>query len=143
MVLNLQLYLPLLPFNQRSRNNRIRPEIIKRVLGLVLTDDERAELLGLPNGCRIRESAKIISLKNLNIVSIVGLEKMLFLTLRVVLRLVLIQALAYQCLYGHIQSHLSNLNMSNDIGSSLIARNKTTIGSGTFIGGPSVIFSLV
>ena len=41
---NLQLYLPLLPFNQRSRNNRIRPEIIKRVLGLVLTDDERAEL---------------------------------------------------------------------------------------------------
>ena len=44
--------------NERARN--LRPEIIERFLGLLLTDDERARLLGLPNGCRIRETAKII-----------------------------------------------------------------------------------
>src|SRR5262245_31649420 len=44
-----------------ERTRKLRPEILRRLLGLVMTDDERAAHLGLPEGCRVRESAKIIS----------------------------------------------------------------------------------
>jgi len=37
-------------------------------------------------------------------------------------------------------SFLSNLTMDNKPNSSLIARAKTTVGKGCFIGGPSVIY---
>ena len=37
-----------------------------------MSDVERATFFGLPDGCRIRENAKIISKENLNIRNIVG-----------------------------------------------------------------------
>ena len=38
----------------------MRIEILNYFISSVTTDDERAEVLGLPKGCRILERAKII-----------------------------------------------------------------------------------
>jgi acetyltransferase-like isoleucine patch superfamily enzyme len=40
---------------------RLRAEILSRLAGELMTDRERARLFGLPEGCRIREHAKIIA----------------------------------------------------------------------------------
>ena len=47
-------------FKDEKRNNRMRIEILNYFISSVTTDDERAEVLGLPKGCRILERAKII-----------------------------------------------------------------------------------
>ncbi len=41
-----------------ERNNSIRKDLIERFAGQLMTDDERAELFGLPKGCRIRRTLK-------------------------------------------------------------------------------------
>jgi hypothetical protein len=51
--------------HDNERSNRLRAEILRRLIGLVMTDDERAANLGLPDGCRVREMAKIIAPKEL------------------------------------------------------------------------------
>lgn len=45
----------------------LRNQILTYHLSEVLTDVERARLLGLPNGCRIRERAKILCIENLTL----------------------------------------------------------------------------
>jgi len=45
----------------------LREQILKYFASSTMTDAERAKLLGLPEGCRIREGAKIISPENLKI----------------------------------------------------------------------------
>jgi len=52
-------------FTNKERNKNLREQILKYHISSVMTDDERAALLGLPEGCRIRENAKIISPENL------------------------------------------------------------------------------
>jgi acetyltransferase-like isoleucine patch superfamily enzyme len=44
---------------------KLREQILTYSLSQSMTDRERAKLLGLPDGCRIRENAKIISPENL------------------------------------------------------------------------------
>ena len=60
-------FLPDLPFHDSDRNDKLRADITKRLSSQFLTDDERAIYFGLPNGCRIREGAKIIAKANLKI----------------------------------------------------------------------------
>ena len=50
---------------KKETDPKIRKEILTYHLSSVMTDSERAVLLGLPEGCRIRENAKIISPENL------------------------------------------------------------------------------
>jgi len=56
---------PDLPFKSLKRNKLIRHKIFKTLSSSFLTDDERAEYLGLPEGCRVREGAKLFSQENL------------------------------------------------------------------------------
>ncbi len=48
-------------FADTKRARYLQPKILINLLGLAMTDDERATSLGLPDGCRVRESAKIVS----------------------------------------------------------------------------------
>lgn len=124
--------------NERTKN--LRPEILDRFLGLILTDDERADLYGLPDGCRIREAAKIICPEKLVcgehlwigegaiIDASGGLEIGSHTTIG-----------SYVLIWSHT-SYLASTKLANKIGSSLISRKPTKIGKGCFIGGPSVIY---
>ncbi len=46
---------------------RLRDQILTYALSELLTDRERAQLLGLPDGCRIRERAKILAREKLKL----------------------------------------------------------------------------
>ena len=52
-------------FKNIDRNNKLRSDILKTFISDLMTDDERASLNNLPEGCRMRENAKIISPANL------------------------------------------------------------------------------
>jgi acetyltransferase-like isoleucine patch superfamily enzyme len=49
----------------RDTDPKLREQILTYAISQSMTDRERAKLLGLPDGCRIRENAKIISPENL------------------------------------------------------------------------------
>ncbi len=49
----------------KNTDPALRDQILKYQMSQVMTDRERAALLGLPEGCRIRENAKIICPENL------------------------------------------------------------------------------
>lgn len=121
------------------RHDALHDQIAERVLGQCLTDDERAELLGLPNGCRIRENAKIISREKLILGESVWIGDNAIVDASGGLEIgahVTIGCGVY--VWSH-HSVLSSLLMSNQIGSPYIVRKPTIIGEGCFIGGPSVI----
>ncbi|MDC0644930.1 hypothetical protein OAP53_01510 [Alphaproteobacteria bacterium] len=61
---SLSAFIKNLPFNDSTRNTQIRRDIVIRIASLFLADDERAALLNLPAGCRIREGAKILAPEN-------------------------------------------------------------------------------
>ncbi|MBF6616216.1 MAG: acyltransferase [Candidimonas sp.] len=131
--------LPSLPFKRNLRNATLRSGIIRRIVGGVLTDDERAEYLGLPDGCRIREGAKIISPENLVIGEYCWIGENAVLDASGGLEIGAHTSIGISVFVWSHSSHLTNLSMDNSTGSDLIKRKKTKIGRGCFIAGPSVI----
>ena len=128
-----------LPFKNNDRNTQIRRDIALRMMSAFLTDDERAELLGLPSGCRIREGAKILSKENLVIGENCWIGENAVLDASGGLQIGENTSIGLGvCVWTHT-SHLSNIFGDNQIGSSKIIRKNTSIGSNCFIGGPSVI----
>lgn len=132
-------HLPDLPFKDVDRNNSLRPEIIKRVISQFLTDDERAVLFGLPEGCRIREGAKIISPEKLKIGEYCWIGENAVLDASGGLEIGSHTSVGLSVYVWSHSSHLTNLSMCNEMKSTLIQRKCTKIGSGCFIAGPSVI----
>jgi len=127
-------------FKNNDRNNSLRTNILKQYISNVMTDDERASLWNLPKGCRMRENAKIINPENFKCGEYVWIGEG-----------AIIDASGGLCIGDHTSiglnvmiwshtSYLTNLGFNNINGSELIERSKTTIGSGCFIGGPSVIY---
>lgn len=106
-----------------------------------MTDDERAELFGLPNGCRMREGAKIISPENLQIGEYCWIGENAILDASGGLLIGSHTSIGLSVFVWSHSSHLTNLNMQNTSGSDLIKRAKTSIGSGCFIAGPAVILA--
>jgi acetyltransferase-like isoleucine patch superfamily enzyme len=135
----LQQSLPELPIKYAERNSTLRPEILKRVISEFLTDDERAALLGLPEGCRIREGAKIISPANLKIGEYCWVGENAVLDASGGLEIGSHTSIGLSVFVWTHSSHLTNLSMHNEMASELIQRKTTKIGNGCFIGGPSVI----
>jgi len=131
--------IPSLPVSDAPRNNELRQEILVRILGESLTDDERAALLGLPNGCRIREGAKIISPENLQIGEYCWIGENAILDASGGLKIGSHCSIGLSVFLWSHSSHLANLARKNESGSNLIKRAKTTIGDGCFFAGPSVI----
>ena len=123
-----------------ARQRQLRPEIIRRLLSEVMTDDERAAYYDLPNGCRMREGSKIISRDNLVCGEFVWIGENSILDASGGLEIGSHTSIGLSTYIWSHTSPMTNLTLANFSGSSLIERSQTKIGSGVFIGGPSVIF---
>lgn len=128
-----------LPLINNKRNNKVREETLQKIIGLFLTDDERALSLGLPKGCRIREGAKILNIENLKIGEYCWIGENAILDASGGLKIGSHCSIGPSVFIWSHTSHLTNLSMQNKINSDLIKRKKTEIGNGCFIAGPSVI----
>jgi acetyltransferase-like isoleucine patch superfamily enzyme len=131
---------PTLLIQDGGRQKRLRPEIIARILSSVMTDDERAAYYGLPKGCRMREGAKLISKENLVCGEFVWIGENAILDASGGLEIGSHTSIGLSVYLWSHTSPLTNLTLENYSGSQLIERKPTKIGSGVFIGGPSVIF---
>ncbi len=123
-----------------ERSERLRPEILRRLLGLVMTDDERAADLGLPAGCRIRESAKIIAPQHLVCGHHCWFGENSMTDASGGLTIGHHTTIASGVFVWTHTSVLSNVMGNNEPGNPWIRRASTYIGSRVFIGGPSVIY---
>lgn len=126
--------------NDSERSARLRPDILRRLIGLVMTDDERAAELGLPEGCRIRESAKIISNDKLVCGEHVWIGENAIVDASGGLTIGDHTTIATGVFVWSHTSVLASLLGNNQPGNQWIRRSATRIGSCTFIGGPSVIY---
>jgi acetyltransferase-like isoleucine patch superfamily enzyme len=123
-----------------ERNDLLREQIFTYAASQVLTDDERAKLLNLPEGCRIRENAKIISPENFKCGRNVWIGEGAILDASGGLEVGDHTSVGlYVMLWSH-SSYLTNLAMANYSGSDLIERKPTKIGKGCFIAGHSVVY---
>ena len=118
-----------------ERTELLRPKILERLLSLVMTDDERAALYKLPEGCRMREGAKIISQENLVCGEHVWIGENAILDASGGLEIGSHTSITVNTTVWSHTSSLSNIMMSNQPGNPFIKRAKTTIGSGCFISG--------
>jgi acetyltransferase-like isoleucine patch superfamily enzyme len=128
-------------FKDKDRNKMLRNDILKRFISGVMTDDERAELFNLPEGCRMREGAKIISPENLKCGKHIWIGENAVLDASGGLEIGDHTSIGLSVFIWSHTSWLENVAMQNYSGSPLIKRTKTKIGSGCFIGGPSVVYA--
>lgn len=127
-------------FSNSERNKNLRNYVLKQFVSGVMTDEERAALWGLPKGCRMRENAKIISPENLVCGEYVWIGEGAVLDASGGLEIGSHTSIGLNVMIWSHTSFLTNLTMSNESQSPLIARAKTVIGKGCFIAGPSVIY---
>ena len=130
-----------LPMVHSVRTDQLRAEIATRVVGQILTDDERATFLGLPDGCRIREGAKIFSVEMLTLGKGCYIGENALVDASGGLQIGDNCTIAASVFIWTHSSHLANLGHNNTPNSKLIKRSPTTIGNGVFIAGPSVVLS--
>ncbi len=124
--------------NERTRS--LRKDILRKILALIMTDDERAEMLGLSKGSRIRESAKIIASEKLICGDHVWIGENVVLDASGGLEIGSHTTFAVGALVWSHSSVLSNIMMDNSIDNPWIVRKPTKIGNGCYIGGPSSIY---
>lgn len=131
---------PDLQFRDTDRSRNLRESILRSLLALAMTDDERAAMLGLPFGCRIRESAKIIAPELLNCGEHVWIGENSVVDASGGLTIGAHTTIAVGALVWTHESVLSNIMMDNSIGNPWLVRKSTSIGRGCYIGGPSSIY---
>jgi acetyltransferase-like isoleucine patch superfamily enzyme len=124
-----------------ERQRKLRPDILRRMLGLVMTDDERAAAQGLHETCRMREGAKIISPEKFECGEYVWIGENAVLDASGGLSVGSHTSIGLGVYIWSHTSQLTNLTMQNFSGSALIERKPTKIGSGVFIAGPSVVLA--
>ena len=122
-----------------STDPALRNQILKYHISEVMTDVERAQLLGLPEGCRIRERAKILAPEKLTCGKHVWIGEGAVLDAQGGL------TIGDHCQIGlntmiwthnsRKQAHAMQTGMNRDG----IEYRPTKIGNGCFIAGPSVI----
>jgi acetyltransferase-like isoleucine patch superfamily enzyme len=127
-------------YSDTARSRGLREDILRSLLARAMTDDERAQMLGLPRGCRVRETAKIISPKNLTCGEYVWVGENVMLDASGGLSVGSHTTIAVAVLVWTHSSALANLMLDNQIGNPWIVRKSTRIGSGCYIGGPSSIY---
>jgi len=126
-------------FRTGERNERLRPGIIRRLVAELMTDDERAAYLGLGEGCRVRENAKIISPEKLVCGKYVNVGEGSILDASGGLEIGDHTSIGLYVMVWTHSSHLANLTLRNVPGSTLITRKPTRIGRGCFLAGHSVV----
>ncbi len=127
-------------FRDTERTRGLREDILRNLLALAMTDDERAAMLGLPAGCRVRESAKIIAPRSLVCGEHVWIGENAVIDASGGLTIGDHTTIAVAANVWSHESPMSNLMLDNAPGNPWIARRPTRIGSGCYIGGPSSIY---
>ncbi|WP_447590772.1 acyltransferase [Aquipseudomonas campi] len=126
-------------FLDGERQDLFRDMVVRQFISQVMTDDERAAHLGLPNGCRVRENVKIISPENFTCGENVWVGEGAVLDASGGLDIGSHTSIGLSVYVWSHTSYLTNLAMANQPGSQLIERKKTRVGSGCFIAGPCTI----
>lgn len=126
--------------SDKERAEKLRPEILRRLIGLVMTDDERAADLGLPEGCRIRESAKIIAADRLQCGKHCWIGENAIIDASGGLSIGEHTTIATGVFVWTHSSVLANIVGDNVPGNPWIKRSRSSIGNRVFIGGPSVVY---
>jgi acetyltransferase-like isoleucine patch superfamily enzyme len=124
-----------------DRTRALRRELLTRALSSVMTDDERAQLYGLPPGCRMRENAKILMPDRLVCGDHVWIGEGVIVDASGGLEIGDHTTLGSGSYIWSHSSAMANIMMDNRSGNPYIVRSKTRIGFGTFIGGPSVVYA--
>lgn len=127
-------------FEEAERNQMLRSQILTYFMSQVMTDDERARMLGLPEGCRIRENAKIISPENFKCGEYVWIGEGAILDASGGLEIGDHTSIGLYVLVWSHESILTNLSLGNLPDNPLIRRKPTKIGRGCFVAGHSVIY---
>jgi acetyltransferase-like isoleucine patch superfamily enzyme len=118
----------------------IREQILKYQATFCMSDSERAAFLGLPEGCRIRENAKILSQHRLEIGVNCWIGEGAVLDASGGLRIGSNTSIGLGVyVWTHDSHKLNILGKNTPETSSLIKRQSTSIGNNCFVGGPSVI----
>lgn len=118
----------------------IREQILKYQATFCMSDVERARFLGLPEGCRIRENAKIISQTNLKIGTHCWIGEGAVLDASGGLTIGSHTSIGLGVYVWTHDSHKLNVGSTNTAAAKhLIKRKPTVIGSNCFVAGPSVV----
>lgn len=127
-------------FKNGQRQQELRTIILDQQLTAWMTDDERAAFYGLPEGCRMREGAKILSLDKFECGSNVWIGEQVILDASGELVIGDHTSIGSHSLIWSHSSFLSNLMEDNSPNNPYIFRRKTSIGKGCLIAGPSVVY---
>ena len=122
-----------------TRAQEIRAEIGRYLETAWMTDDERAAHFGLPAGCRMRERAKILFPERLEIGECVWIGEGAVLDASGGLSIGAHTSVGVNVMVWTHSTALAAIGMRNEIGSPYRVERLVSIGSGCFIGGPSVI----
>lgn len=128
-------------FSKDERASSLRPYVLRQAMGQYLTDDERARLWGLGEGCRMRENAKIISPENFECGQYVWIGEGAILDASGGLKVGDHTSIGLYVMVWSHTSFLANLMGDNAPGSKYITRERTQIGGRCFIAGQSVIYA--
>jgi len=127
-------------FTENERDISLRENVIfKQFADKILSESERAAYYNLPEGCRMREGAKIYSPERLKCGKHVWIGENAIIDASGGLEIGDHTTVASSVFVWTHSSHLANVNMANYPGSDLRILKPTKIGSGVFIGGPSVV----
>jgi acetyltransferase-like isoleucine patch superfamily enzyme len=122
-----------------ERNKGLRDEIVRRFLSQLLTDDERAKLLGLPASCRVRENTKLLMPKKLHCGEHVWIGENAYLDASGGLEIGDHTTIGVGVYIWTHTSVLANLLSANMPGGEKVIRRPVKIGKRCYIVGPSVI----
>jgi acetyltransferase-like isoleucine patch superfamily enzyme len=117
----------------------LRNQILVYRMTDVLTDRERARFLGLPEGCRIRERAKILAREKLSIGHHVWIGEGAVLDAQGGLTIGDYTQIGLNVMIWSHTSHKQALASNTCTSQEGIAYKPTKIGSNVFIAGPSVV----
>ncbi|MFD2467331.1 acyltransferase [Amycolatopsis silviterrae] len=126
-------------FFEDERSNRLRPMILNDLVTQYMNDAERAKFFGLPESCRVRERAKIVSPGNLVMGEHCWVGEGAVLDASGGLEIGEHTSIGLNTLVFTHSSWLANMALENHSGSDLIERKPVKIGKGCFIGGLVVI----
>lgn len=117
----------------------LRNQILLAHVGDLMTDRERARLLDLPEGCRIRERAKILARENLTLGKNVWIGEGAVLDAQGGLTIGDFCQIGLNVMIWSHSSHRQALASQTCTSKDGIVYKPTRIGNNVFIGGPSVI----
>jgi len=126
-------------FFDPSTDPTLRQQILTYVASELMTDSERARLLGLPEGCRIRERAKIICPERFQCGKQVWIGEGAILDAQGGLSVGDFTQIGLNVMVWSHTSHFQALRGETGLSREDIIYTPTSIGERCFIAGPSVI----